>query len=193
MSDKEEKEMKDVLDNMDEFLPQDYKVPETDGNYMKFKEGENQFRIMSGAIKGWELWIDNQPKRYKEDEEIPLEDQESADIDSYTGEPRPAKHFMSFVVWNRNAEPKPKLQILHLTQNSIKKELARLNRSKAWGNPIGTDGYDILVEKEGEGLETRYSVTPAKPEKLDKEIVEAYKEANINLHALFKNEDPFAG
>jgi len=173
------------------FLPENYKVPEIDGNYTRLQQGENQFRIMCDAILGWELWIDNKPIRFKEGEGVPLEMQEKADIDKNTGEPKVAKHFMAFVVWNRNAKPKPKLQILELTQSTIKKAINALNRSKSWGDPTGTDGYDILIEKEGEGLETTYSVTPAPKEKLDKLILEAYKQADIKPEKLFEGGDPF--
>jgi hypothetical protein len=173
------------------FLDKNYKVPEIDGNYLRLQQGENQFRIMSEAITGWELWIDNKPVRFREEDSIPIEMQEKADIDKTTGEPKPARHFMAFVIWNRNASPKPKLQIAEFTQNTIKKPLNALNRSKAWGDPIGTDGYDILIEKDGEGFDTTYSVTPAPKEKLDKEITEACKKANINLKALFSGDDPF--
>jgi hypothetical protein len=176
---------------MNGFLPEGYNVPEVDGGYMKLKEGENQFRIMSPAILGWELWINKKPKRYKEDQDVPLEDQESADVDENTGEPRMAKHFMAFAVWNRNAQPKPKLQILELTQKGIKKAINALNRSKSWGNPTGTDGYDILVNKEGEGLNTEYTVNPAPKEKLSKDIIETFKKMYLNLDALYEGNDPF--
>lgn len=179
----------------DEFLPKDYNVPNVDGNYMKFGNGENQFRILSPAIRGWELWIDGKPKRYREDEEIPIEVQESADVDERTGEPRLARHFMAFVVWNRNAEPKPKLQILEITQKKVKNGINSLNRSKDWGNPIGNSGYDILVTRTKTGekaMNVEYSVMPSPKKKIDKEILDAYKKANINLEALFDGEDPFA-
>src|SRR3990167_1315965 len=173
------------------FLPKDYKVPEVDGNYLRLQQGENQFRILSEAITGWELWIDNKPVRFKEEDGVPVEMQEKADVDKATGEPRLARHFIAFIIWNRNAKPKPKLQIAEFTQGTIKKPLNALNRSKAWGDPTGTDGYDILIEKDGEGFDTTYSVTPAPKEKLDKEIIEAYKKAYIKLEALFDGEDPF--
>jgi len=175
-----------------EFLPSNYNVPEADGGYMKLRQGENQFRIMSQAILGWEVWIDGKPKRFREDEDLPIDIQEKADIDEKTGEPRPARHFMAFIVWNRNAEPKPKLQILELTQKSIKKAINALNRSKSWGNPIGDEGYDILINKEGEGFDTEYSTNPAPKEKLDKSITDFYKKADIDLEALYKGDDPFA-
>ena len=40
-------------------LPENYEVPESAGNYMKFEEGENTFRIVSNVIVGWEYWIED--------------------------------------------------------------------------------------------------------------------------------------
>jgi hypothetical protein len=49
---------------MDEFLPTNYEVPVSDGNYMKLKIGENRFRVLSSAIVGYEYWTkDNKPVR----------------------------------------------------------------------------------------------------------------------------------
>jgi len=174
-----------------QFLPDDYEIPQIDGDYMKFRDGENAFRILSTPIRGWELWINNTPKRFREDEEIPVEVLDSADVNPRTGKPRPPKYFWAMVVWNRNAKPKAKLQILEITQRGIQKAIKALNKSKAWGNPIGANGYDILVNKEGEGIETEYSVTPSPKEKLDSSIIKEFKEANINLEALFDGDDPF--
>ena len=176
---------------MEDFLPKDYTVPEIDGSYMKLRQGENQFRILSKSIMGWGVWVNGKPKRFREDEGIPMEIQEQADVDEKTGEPRLARHFMAFVVWNRNSQPKPKLQILELTQKSIKKAITSLNKSKAWGNPTGDGGYDFLITKEGEGFDTEYTVNPAPKEKLDKSIIKAYETADIDLDALYRGDDPF--
>lgn len=180
---------------MSDFLPKDYKVPNVDGQYMKFKDGENRFRILSPAITGWELWIDNKPKRYREDEDVPMEDQEKADIDERTGEPRMARHFMAFVVWNRNAEPKPKLQILEVTQKKVKNGINALNKSKDWGDPTGDKGYDILVTRTKTGeqaMNVEYSVMPSPKKKLDAGIVQFFKDSHIDLEVLFDGGDPFA-
>jgi len=179
---------------MNDFLPKNYKVPTVDGNYMKFRDGENKFRILSPAITGWELWIDGKPKRYKEENGVPLEDQEKADVDEYTGEPRLAKHFMAFVVWNRNAQPKPKIQILEITQKKVKSGINALNRSKDWGNPVGSKGYDILVTRTKTGekaMNVEYSIMPSPKKKLDEEILETYKKSDISLDALYDGDDPF--
>jgi len=119
---------------------------------------------------------------------------ESADIDERTGEPRQARHFMAFVVWNYGAEPKPKLQILEITQKGIKDKLTNLNKNKVWGNPIGDNGYDIVITRTKTGAsqwDVEYDTIPNPKEKLSKEILDVYKASNIKLEALFDGIDPF--
>ena len=38
----------------DQFLPTSYEVPNKPGNYMKFADGENRFRVLASPILGWE-------------------------------------------------------------------------------------------------------------------------------------------
>lgn len=165
------------------FLPENYEIPNASNGYMKLEKGENKFRVLSSAITGWEIWVDNKPKRFKES--IPVEEAEKADLDPRTGVPRVPKHFWAFVVWNYNQDS---IQILELTQKSIQKYIKSLTTDEDWGDP---KGYDIVIKREGEGLETEYQVVQKPKKELAKEISTAYKETRINLDALYKGEDPF--
>ena len=163
------------------FLPENYKEPET-SNYMRFKEGENTFRILSDAIIGWKWWIDNKngnrkPIRVKTEDEIVL-----GEID----DPQKIKHFWAFVVYNFDAE---KIQILEITQATVRKPIKALSQNTKWGDP---KNYNIVVVKTGEGMDTEYQVTPEPKEKLNSEIIKKYENMEINLDALFEDEDPFA-
>ena len=163
------------------FLPSDYELPKSKSNYMRFEKGENKFRILGDAIVGWEGWKKdtkgiNRPVRVRQDETI--------NVDDVDDESR-IKHFWAFVVFNYAEE---KVQILEITQKGIMKSVNALEQSKDWGDP---KNYDILVVKTGEGLDTEYSVNPAPPKKLDEGIVKYYKDMEINLEALFDNDDPF--
>lgn len=164
-------------------LPNDYEVPQKIGNYMKFKTGENKFRLLTPVIIGWEAWVDTQdggrkPIRHHQDESF---DTSKIDID-----PETIKHFWAGVVWNYAEE---KVQILEITQKGIQKSLTALERSKDWGSLLD---YDILVNKSGEKLETEYSVNPVPPKPLSKKIEEEFAKVNVNLDALYAGEDPFA-
>lgn len=158
------------------FLPPNYQAPKPTSGYMKLEEGENRIRILSTAILGWEDWDEKKPIRYR------FDDKPESSIDPK----KPMKHFWSFIVWNYKAQG---IQILHLTQASIRKRLEALSRDSEWGAPYA---YDIKIYKTGEGVDTEYTVNPTPHKSLNPEIVEAFKARPIWLEALFDNEDPFA-
>lgn len=158
------------------FLPSGYEAPKTSNFYMKFQEGENKFRILSQPIIGWEDWQDKKPIRYK------FRDKPAHPIDHK----KPIKHFWSMIVWNYSLE---EIQILHLTQTSIRKSLETLCKDEDWGAPYF---YDIKVIKKGEGMETEYSLNPLPHKPLSLYIQEMFNERKCNLEALFYNEDPFS-
>ena len=81
------------------FLPPDYKAP-TSSNYMKLEEGENQFRVLSSAIVGWEWWvIENQKPTPKRAKEMPQTLPQNIKVGE-DGQPQKPKHFWAFVVYN---------------------------------------------------------------------------------------------
>ena len=168
---------------MSDFLPKDYKVP-SNSNYMRLKDGENTFRILSSAIIGYEYWNDkNKPVRSKErPTEIP-DDIKIEKDGSYN-----LKHFWAFIVWNYEEK---RVQILEITQSSIQNAIkAGLVGNSRWGDP---EKYDITVTRTGTGFDTEYMTQGNPPiDEPDPKILEAYKKMAINLEALYKGEDPFA-
>ncbi len=162
------------------FLPKDYNIPAEEGGYMRFKKGENLFRILASPIIGWETWEDTKegrrPIRKRMDDPFVVND-----VD-----PEEVKHFWAMPVWNYTAK---RVQILEITQKTIQKVIKQLARQKAWGSPLG---YDIDVIREGEGMETRYNVVPSPPKDLDPEIDKVFKAMTLNIEALYDGDDPFA-
>lgn len=183
--------------NEDGFLPPDYKEPE--GNYMKFKDGENVFRVLSSAITGFEYWTaDNKPIRSKT-----MWKSTPKDIRVEKGKPTAIKHFWIFVVWNPVAE---KVQILEVTQKGIMTAMKAYIGNKQWGDP---KNYDFTVTKSGSGLETEYVVmanppTPAPDVKFDIDLEAIFEDggdpfaskeqndSNAKANAEFKGEEPAA-
>lgn len=168
------------------FLPNNYEIPPKKSNYLNMREeGDYTFRIMSSPILGWETWKDT-----PEGGRTPIRKRMNESFDSSDGvDPADVKHFWAFIVWNYKLEM---LQIMQITQATIQKAIKALARNDKWGDPKGTDGYDLVVTREGLTMQdTNYSVAPNPKEKLDKKIVEAYKESKINLEALFEGADPF--
>jgi hypothetical protein len=158
------------------FLPSDYQAPKSSGFYMKFQEGENKFRILSQPVLGWEDWQDKKPIRYR------MENKPARSVDPK----KPLKHFWSMIVWNYVAE---EIQILHLTQATIRRSLEALCADEDWGAPYF---YDLKVVKSGEGMETEYMLNPLPHKPLAPHIRDLFDERKCNLEALFDNEDPFA-
>lgn len=163
---------------MSNWLPDNYEKPQpSGGNYFKLQDGTNKFRIMSAPILGYEYWTEeNKPVRLKEMPEESPEDMKSEGK---------LKHFWAFVVWNYKEK---KVQILELTQVSIQGPITDLVTSEDWGDP---QGYDLTITKKGQKLDTEYTVQPSPHKATPLEALNAYKEANVDLNALFKGEDPF--
>lgn len=159
------------------WLPPNYEMPKSTGNYFKFEQGANKFRIMSQPVMGWVYWTqDDKPKRLKQQPTETPEDLRNEEK---------IKHFWAFVVWNYKAK---KLQILELTQASIMGPIQDFILNDEWGPP---QDYDITVTKKGEKLDTEYSVAPSPHKEVPEEAKNARRTTKITLEALFDGKDPF--
>lgn len=164
---------------MNNFLPENYKVPKSGGNYFKPQDGQNKVRILSAPIMGWEYWnTDNKPVRRRE-----ILTSVPADARLIDGGFQ-QKHFWALVVWNYAESA---IQIWEITQSTIQGQLQDLINSEDWGDPRG---YDITVHRKGQKLDTEYSVMPSVPKKVSGEIMKAYEEKSINLQELFSGGNP---
>lgn len=111
---------------------------------MKLQDGENNFRILSSPIMGWQYWDrinGNKPIRL----EYTAESHKEA-VREAAKNPDPkdqkVKHFWAMVVWNYTTE---KIEILEITQKSIQETLRNLSVKKGWGNPV--KAYDLSIDK----------------------------------------------
>lgn len=161
---------------MSDFLPQGYEKPASNSNYMKFEQGENKFRILSNAITGWIDW-----KETTEGKKPVRTVEKMADINPK----RPAKHFWTFVVWDYREK---RVKILEISQSTIQDTIYGLHMSEDWGDP---KGYNLVVNRTGEKMETKYQVIPAPHSELSQSIRDEYGKMRIDLEKLYKNEDPF--
>jgi hypothetical protein len=158
------------------FLPQDYQAPASGGGYMKLQDGENRIRILSHPILGWEDWRDKKPLRFTFDAKP------AKPVDSQ----KPVKHFWAMVVWNYSEEA---IQILEITQTTIRNSIEGFCKDADWGAPYF---YDIKIIRKGDGMETEYAVNPSPHKPLAPAIKEAFLAKPAWLPALFSNGDPFA-
>lgn len=157
------------------FLPENYEIPKSAGDYLKLEDGENRIRVLSFPVLGWEDWNDKTPVRYR------FENKPAMSIDPK----KPFKHFWAMIVWNCTLS---KIQIWNVTQGTIKHSLDALSKDADWGAPFN---YDIKVFKSGEKMETKYVITPVSHKPLTQEILDAFAKKPCNLDALFTNADPF--
>jgi hypothetical protein len=159
-----------------DFLPADYEAPKGESSYMKLRNGENKFRILSKPIIGWLDWKDNKPLRFQ------MKNKPAKPIDPA----KSIKHFWAFVVWDY---ADGKIKILEITQATIQSSIQSLNRDEDWGSPFD---YDIKVIRKGEKLDTEYSVQPSPKKPLTDEVKQALLNATIDMDQLFSGGDPFA-
>jgi len=158
------------------FLPENYQAPKNHNRYMKLQDGENKIRILSQPILGWEDWIEKKPMRYRMDEK-PMAPHDPK---------KPVKHFWAFIVWNYLEE---KIQILHVTQASIRNRIESLCKDEDWGDPYF---YDIKIIRKGEGIDTEYEINPLPHRDLNPRILNEFEDTPCYLEVIFENGDPFA-
>lgn len=163
-----------------DFLPQNYEQPKAGGGYMKFKDGENTFRVLSKPIMGWIDWDNKKPIR------TPM-DYAREDL----GKPKPrdpknsVKHFWTMAVWNYATKA---VEILEIDKAGILTSIGKLARDKEWGSPMG---YDLKVTKSGQDMATKYATIPSPPKPVHPKILEDFAKKPIFLNQLWTNGDPF--
>ncbi len=161
------------------FLPDSYEIPSKP--YTKLQIGDNTIRILDSPIIGYVYFNqDNKPVRQREAfEEIPH------DIKIQNGKVTAVKHFWAMKIWNYKTN---RIEILEITQKGIQEAIKSLAENMKWGHP---SGYDIVINKKGEGLTTEYSVIPEPKTELADEQARALTDTYVNLDALYTNGDPF--
>lgn len=139
------------------FLPANYKIPKQDSIFMKFKQGANNFRVITDVTLGYEYWnVNSKPVRMREMPDHQPEDLGTNDDGTLSS----IKHFWAFFVIDREDE---EIKLLIITQTGIMGQINDLLTSIDWDDP---KDYDLTVMKKGEGKESRYSVQPSPKEQL---------------------------
>jgi hypothetical protein len=93
------------------------------------------------------------------------------------------------VIWNYTEK---KIQVMEITQQTIKKAIWDLVKDVDFGDP---KEYDLKISKTGKGKETKYTLlalgkSDFAPEGEEVDVI--LKEANsIRLEALYDGDDPF--
>lgn len=157
----------------DDFIPAE--VASGSSSYFKIGQGDNKVRIISHPVAGWLEWVDKQPVR------TTLADGEPEASD----DENPPKQFIAMAVIDQEDG---NVKIWEITQKSIMKSIRQLTNNPDWGQPFG---YDLNIEKKGDGLKTKYTVTPSPKKPLSKEAIKKAGAKPCALENLFEGEDPW--
>lgn len=162
---------------MSDFYPTGYEPQETPSDYMKLVKGENRIRILDKPIIGYEFWIDEagqrKPVRVKTFNEAVANP--NSDI---------IKEFHAFVVWNYTLQ---QVQLLNITQKTIQRAIFGYNKDPDWGD---LTGFDIVIRRTGDGLETEYTASPKPHKPMDIAISNAFKAVKIDSEQYFTGGHP---
>lgn len=170
------------------FLPAGTKEP-TKSNYYKFVDGANTFRVLAPAVVGWEYWTEevvngekkNTPHRVSKEDVIPMDKVTTNKFGNLN-----VNYFWAFPVYDFVSE---KIQILEITQASIRKGMLGYINNAKWGNPMA---YNFEVTKTKVNDKTEYSVIAEPKEELDKEIVKKFNDMKLDMSVWMAGGDPFA-
>ncbi len=177
------------------FFEEGHEIPEKRNQFMRFQQGTNKLRFIGNPISGFLFFgkVEREdgtetvkPYRRRESEgEFSIEEMinREAKIKS-DGEIEEQKYFVMGLVYNYQ---KQKLQVLEITQKSILKALKSYINNEEYGHP---SGYDITVSKEGEGLNTDYTVVASPPKAVSEEVEDLAGEVSCNLEKVFEGEYP---
>ena len=168
------------------FFEQGHEIPDKRNQFMKFVQGKNRIRFIGNPVSGFVFFGKTKredgsetvkPYRRRESEgEFSLEEMINRDVRMKPdGEIEGQKYFVMGLVYNHQKE---KLQVLEVTQKSILKALKSYVESEEYGHP---SGYDLTIEKKGDGLNTEYTVIVSPPKPLSDEIVEAVGSTSCDL------------
>ena len=186
-----------LLDNEQfvNFFDQGHEIPDKRNQFMKFVQGKNRIRFIGNPVSGFVFFGKTKredgsetvkPYRRRESEgEFSLEEMINRDVRMKPdGEIEGQKYFVMGLVYNYQKE---KLQVLEITQKSILKALKSYVESEEYGHP---SGYDLTIEKKGDGLNTEYTVVVSPPKPLSAEIVESVGNTSCELQKIFEEEYP---
>lgn len=166
---------------MSEWLPKDYTPPTGNSAWGKFEKGTTKFRIMSKPIL-FEQYFTEQDKPFRFQGDRPTDAPEAKQKPDGTYDK--TKHTWAFVAYDYEASM---FKIYTITQRTVQDAIRAYSSDEDYGEP---SGYDIVVEKQGEGLKTFYSVVAKPPKPVDGDIADAYSKLSINLEEMLTNGDP---
>jgi hypothetical protein len=72
--------------------------------------------------------------------------------------------------------------VWEVTQASIQTSIISLANDEDWGDP---KGYDLIITRDGDGMETKYAIHPKPAKELTNEQLNVLLSTPLNLEALY--------
>lgn len=159
------------------FLPPNYERPKQVGRFIKLEKGTTSLRILSEPTFGYKYW--NTQGEVVHLKEMPKE--LPNDIAEDMGGRKRIVYFWHMLVWSYESNS---IKEFTLDKATVQDQIIELHKDSEWGDPRG---YDIKIKREGDGIETTYSVIPS-PNKKDitQEMKDAIGEYEYNPEKLFQ-------
>ena len=166
-------------------FPKDYKPEEVKpmnkenqkSLFTRFNLGDNKVRILSEVTIGYVWWENKKPYRCERLDQIPS-GIEKGGRDGF-------KEFWAFKVYNHTEQT---VQVMEVTQTTIKTALFSYNNDEDWGD---VREYDLNIRKTGEGMKTEYTVIPSPKKELTPAVLEATERVKINWENYMSGEKCF--
>lgn len=166
-------------------LPKDTSGGLGGGEYFKPEKGANKILLVGEVVTGYEYWTaDNKAVRSTTQFETTpgirkVKKKEKDGTENEVDDKQ--KFFWAVPVYDYSDKS---IKIYQISQKGVRDALVALQANEDWGDPVGR--YSITINREGEGLNTKYSVTPNPIKDGDKVIAEAvakYTANPIDVHS----------
>ena len=149
-------------------------------DFVRLQDGDKRsLRILSKPIIGFEVFIDNMPHRWKDDQPVPTH--------LNLGDEKPRK-FAAFVVYEYDTKEggEGRIKVWQFGQKAVIKQMEMLFVSEHWS------AYELVITRTGKAMDTTYNITGISRPPEDNLLSFAMQcDEFVNLEKMFEGESPF--
>jgi hypothetical protein len=140
-----------------------------------------RIRFLGSAITGYEGWTtQKKPMRW----EVAPEDLPANLATDDSGNPQ-IRYFVAGIVWDYSLK---KFRVLQINQRTILEQIYKYEMDEDYGD---VTGYDVIITRSGEGLNTKYSVLAKPPKPMAATIKAEFEELGWDLQRLYDGKHPW--
>lgn len=152
-------------------------------NISKIPDGQQvRIRFFGEGLTGFVAWTtDKKPIRWEMLPDVLPESVRPNDDGSRT-----AKFFLAGICYDYEAKL---FRVVEITQKSIIGDIQKYAADEDFGD---AEGYDIVIQRTGNGLDTKYDTLAKPPKPTPAALKEAFAELNWDLSNLYAGRHPWA-